>query len=83
MSRKAKMAVLLTVDSGIILLSNLVSYIFLNSMMPMSKRYMVYSLIIQWALYILFGFLLNVFSRITRYNSIDSIISIFLLLVLF
>lgn len=38
---------------------------------------MVYALVLQWTLYILFGFIFNVFNRINRYTSINSLISIF------
>lgn len=77
MSRKTKMAIILSIDSLIIVFSNLLSNIYLNSIMAVSRRYMVYALVLQWALYILFGFVFNVFNRINRYTSINSLISIF------
>ncbi|MBP2966973.1 hypothetical protein, partial [Acinetobacter baumannii] len=51
--------------------------IYLNSIMPVSRRYMVFALVVQWALYILFGYLFNVFNRINRYTGISSMIAIF------
>lgn len=77
MSRKTKMAIILAIDSVIIVFASLLSNIFLASIMPVSRRYMVYALVVQWALYILFGFLFNVFNRINRYTSINSLIAIF------
>lgn len=77
MSRRTKITIILSIDSLIIIFASLISNIYLNSMMPVSRRYMVLSLIIQWALYILFGYLFNVFNRINRYTGISSIISIF------
>lgn len=77
MSRKTKMAIILSIDSLIIVFSSLLSNIYLNSIMPVSRRYMVYALVLQWTLYILFGFIFNVFNRINRYTSINSLISIF------
>ena len=77
MSRKTKMAIILSIDSLIIVFASLLSNIYLNSIMPVSRRYMVYALVIQWTLYILFGFMFNVFNRINRYTSINSLISIF------
>ncbi|MDT2848682.1 nucleoside-diphosphate sugar epimerase/dehydratase [Vagococcus carniphilus] len=77
MSRKTKMAIILSIDSLIIVFASLLSNIYLNSIMPVSRRYMVYALVIQWTLYILFGFVFNVFNRINRYTSINSLISIF------
>ncbi|SLM85249.1 UDP-N-acetylglucosamine 4,6-dehydratase [Vagococcus fluvialis bH819] len=77
MGRKTKMAVILLVDLAIIVFANLVSNILLASMMTVSRRYMVFTLIAQGTLYILFGFLFGVFNRITRYTSINSLVSIF------
>lgn len=78
MSRRAKMAIIISVDSLIILLASLMSNIYLNSMMPVSRKYMVYALVIQWGLYILLGFVFNVFNRINRYTSLNSLIAIFI-----
>ena len=78
MSRRAKMAIVMSVDSLIIVFASLISNIYLNSMMPVSRRYMVYALILQWLLYILFGFIFNVFNRINRYTSLNSLIAIFI-----
>ncbi|MFW7372329.1 hypothetical protein [Vagococcus fluvialis] len=75
MSRRTKITIILSIDSLIIIFAGLISNIYLNSMMPVSRRYMVLSLIIQWTLYILFGYLFNVFNRINRYTGISSIIS--------
>lgn len=77
MSRRTKITLILSIDSLIIIFAGLISNIYLNSMMPVSRRYMVLSLIIQWTLYILFGYLFNVFNRINRYTGISSIIAIF------
>ncbi|MFW7433963.1 polysaccharide biosynthesis protein [Vagococcus carniphilus] len=77
MSRKTKMAIILSIDSLVIVFASLLSNIYLNSIMPVSRRYMVYALVLQWTLYILFGFIFNVFNRINRYTSINSLISIF------
>ncbi|MGX7066967.1 FlaA1/EpsC-like NDP-sugar epimerase [Vagococcus fluvialis] len=77
MSRRTKITIILSIDSLIIIFAGLISNIYLNSMMPVSRRYMVLSLIIQWTLYTLFGYLFNVFNRINRYTGISSIISIF------
>ncbi len=78
MNRRTKIGIILATDSLIIIFSNLISNIYLVSIMPVSRRYMVFALVVQWALYILFGFVLNVFNRINRYTSINSLISIFL-----
>lgn len=77
MSRKTKMAIILSVDSLIIVFSGLISNLYLASLMPVSRRYMVFALVVRWTLYILFGFLFNVFNRINRYTSLNSLISIF------
>ena len=77
MSRKAKVAIILLVDSLIIIFASLISNVYLGAMMSVSRRYMVFALVIQWALYILFGNLFNVFNRINRYTSISSLTAIF------
>lgn len=77
MSRRSKISVIVSIDSLIIIFAALISNIYLNSIMPVSRRYMVLSLVIQWTLYILFGYFLNVFNRINRYTNISSLIAIF------
>ncbi|MFZ6624606.1 hypothetical protein ACOXU5_02820 [Vagococcus fluvialis] len=47
MSRRTKITIILSIDSLIIIFAGLISNIYLNSMMPVSRRYMVLSLIIQ------------------------------------
>ncbi len=59
MNRKMKIAIILSIDTLIILFAGLISNIYLDSLMPVSRRYMVVALVIQWTLYILFGSMSN------------------------
>lgn len=76
MSRRMKVAIILAVDTGVIVLANLLSNFYLSSMLTTSRRLVVYAIILQWVLYVLFGMLFKVFSRITRYTSINAITAI-------
>ena len=44
MSRKAKVAIILLVDSLIIIFASLISNVYLGAMMSVSRRYMVFAL---------------------------------------
>ncbi|MGO3731994.1 MAG: polysaccharide biosynthesis protein [Vagococcus sp.] len=79
MNRKEKVLTLLIVDSGIILVSSLLTNIYLQSVTShVSNRYMLFATILQWGLYIVGGFAFNVFNRINRFTSINALVSIFL-----
>lgn len=76
MSRKVKIAMILVIDTGLIVVANLLSYFFMNSFSMTSSRTVVISCLSQIVLYLLFGSYFKVFNRITRYTSLNSVIAI-------
>lgn len=77
MSRRTKVLVLLLVDSLIILLANVFSYFFVLPYVEITYEFLIKAVTIQIVLYITFGFILKVFTRINRYTNISEMIAIF------
>lgn len=76
MSRKSKVVVLLLVDSLIILLANLLSYVFLSPYTNINAFFVVNATVLQIALYLFFGGTLKIFTRINRYTNINEMFDI-------
>lgn len=77
MGRRAKIAILMSVDSLIIVFSAILSYIFIESFATVSLRFVLYQVVVSWVAYVVLGSVLNVFNRINRYTGLNAIISIF------
>ncbi|MHC5229774.1 polysaccharide biosynthesis protein [Enterococcus sp. LJL99] len=77
MSRKTKVLVLLCLDSLVILIANLFSYIYMLPYVSMDKDFLLTAVSLQLIVYIVFGFIFKVFTRINRYTNLSEIIAIF------
>ncbi|MEI5993370.1 polysaccharide biosynthesis protein [Candidatus Enterococcus mansonii] len=77
MTRRTKVLVLLLVDSLIILLANIFSYFYLLPYVKITYSFLIKATIAQFCLYIVFGFILNVFTRINRYTNVSEMSAIF------
>lgn len=77
MTRRTKVLVLLLVDSLIILLANIFSYFYLISYVKITYAFLIKAFIVQLVLYITFGFILKVFTRINRYTNLSEMSAIF------
>lgn len=77
MSRRMKVITLLIVDTLSILIANGISYVYLVSLMPVSRRFVLISTLVQIAAYIIFGFSFKIFNRINRYTNLNELIAIF------
>lgn len=77
MTRRAKILVLLSVDSLIILVANLFSYIYMSPYVKVTAPFFVATLLIQLGLYIIWGFVLKVFTRINRFTNIKEMGAVF------
>lgn len=77
MSRRAKVLVLLLVDSLIIVLANIFSYFYLLPYVQITYTFLIKAIILQLGLYIFFGFAFRVFTRINRYTNISEMSAIF------
>lgn len=76
MNRKQKIMVLIGVDTLIIAFANIISYLYIHSFVPMSRRFVLYSFVIQFALYTIFALVLQVHKRINRYSGFNAILSL-------
>ena len=77
MTRRAKIFVLLLVDSLIILIANLFSYIYMFPYVKVTTTFFVAVFLIQLGLYIVWGFVLKVFTRINRFTNIKEMGAVF------
>lgn len=80
LSRKKKIIILVLVDSMLILLSNIAAYFFISPFVKLSPEFVRDSLIIFIGVYLCFGFLLKVFTRINRFTNLREMIAIFMAL---
>lgn len=78
LSRKKKIIILVLVDSMLILLSNIAAYFFISPFVKLSPEFVRDSLIIFIGVYLCFGFLLKVFTRINRFTNLREMIAIFM-----
>lgn len=72
-----KVITLLAVDTLAVIIANGISYLYLVSLMPISRRFVLMSTLIQIAAYIIFGFSFKIFNRINRYTNLNELIAIF------
>lgn len=77
MSRKTKVVVLLCLDSLVILIANLFSYMYMLPYVIINVEFLIKAIVIQLSAYIIFGFIFKVFTRINRYTNLSEIIAIF------
>lgn len=78
LTRKQKIIVLVAVDVLLITLACVVAYYFMRPYVVVTQNFVQFSTVLSIGLYILFGFVFNVFMRINRYTNLREIIAIFL-----
>ncbi len=77
MSRKVKMFILIGVDTSIIILTNILVNMYTNFVYDLNDPISPKVIGLQVALYLVFGTFFKVFNRLTRYTSINALVSIF------
>lgn len=77
MSRKIKMSILIGVDTGIIILTNVLVSFYTHYLYEINTPIPLKVIGLQIILYLIFGSFFKVFNRLTRYTSINAILSIF------
>ncbi len=82
MSRKVKIMIILAIDSVLITLANLFSYIYMKPFVAISTEVLVKALVIQLILYWILGRVFKVFTRINRYTSLKELVAIFFALLI-
>lgn len=80
LTRRKKMAILIIVDSLLLVIANIASYFFMNPFVSIPMHFMRLSVILSVVFYLIFGFVFRVFSRINRYTNLSEMIGIFLAL---
>ncbi|UUV99901.1 UDP-N-acetyl-alpha-D-glucosamine C6 dehydratase [Vagococcus luciliae] len=76
-SRKVKMSILIGVDASIIILANIIVSFYTNFLYQIDDPVPLRVIGLHLVLYLLFGSVFKVFNRLTRYTSINAILSIF------
>ncbi len=82
MSRKVKIMIILGIDSVLITLANLFSYIYMKPFVAITIEVLVKALVIQLVLYWILGRVFKVFTRINRYTSLKELVAIFFALLI-
>lgn len=76
MTRKHKIAILLTIDLLLILIASLFSYFFLDPHMHLNTSYVMIATILQIFYYFVIGLFFKLFTRINRYTDLKELIAI-------
>lgn len=72
------MGILILVDSCLIIFANCCAYFFMHPLVAISSQFFVTNTLVSLLLYILFGSMFKVFTRINRYTNVKEMIAIFL-----
>lgn len=78
LTRKRKIAILVLVDSLLILLANCGAYLFMHPLVLITKEFFLTNVIVSLFLYLFFASFFKVFTRINRYTNLKEMIAIFL-----
>ncbi|MEK0089846.1 nucleoside-diphosphate sugar epimerase/dehydratase [Tetragenococcus halophilus] len=78
LTRKRKIAILIVVDLTLITCATIAGYLFLNPFIPIPIPFISRLLISSMILYLFFGYVFRVFTRINRYTNLREIIAILL-----
>lgn len=78
LTRRRKIAILVVVDLFLMLLANLAGYVFLNPFIPIPNAFILRLIISSTLLYLIFGYVFRVFTRINRYTNLREIVAILL-----
>ena len=78
LTRKRKITILVVVDCLLITLANFLAYLFMKPFVPVTESFVVTSTGLSVGLYLIFGFVFRVFTRINRYTNLREMIAIFL-----
>lgn len=76
LTRRNKITILLVVDTLLIIFANILGYLFLSPFILIPHRFIYQLTISSIFIYIIFGFIFKVFTRINRYTNLYEIIAI-------
>lgn len=78
LTRKRKIIILVSLDILLIISACIVAYYFMRPYVAITQEFVQLSMILTIILYIVFGFIFKVFTRINRYTNLREMIAIFL-----
>lgn len=78
LTRKRKITILIVLDVVLIALACLSAYYFMRPYVVVTQSFVQITTVLSVVLYLLFGFVFNVFTRINRYTNLKEITAIFL-----
>lgn len=77
LTRRKKIGILVVLDSLLIAFSGLLSYLFMKPYVAVEASFAVQSIMVSITLYIIFGIIFKIFTRINRYTNLREIVAIF------
>ncbi|MDK4469196.1 polysaccharide biosynthesis protein [Enterococcus hirae] len=77
LTRKRKIQILVIVDSLLVAIANLATYYFMRPFLPVAETFVWSMTILSILLYLFYGFIFKVFTRINRYTNLREMIAIF------
>ncbi|MDV7749900.1 nucleoside-diphosphate sugar epimerase/dehydratase [Enterococcus faecium] len=78
LTRKRKIGILVVLDSLFVALACVISYFFMKPYVDVTTKFLMLSMILSIVLYLMFGTIFKVFTRINRYTNLREIMAIFL-----
>lgn len=77
LTRKRKILILVLVDSLLVAIANLATYYFMKPFLPVTPGFVFSTTVLSIVLYLFYGFIFHVFTRINRYTNLREMIAIF------
>ncbi|MBO6357941.1 polysaccharide biosynthesis protein [Enterococcus casseliflavus] len=77
LTRKKKIGILVVLDSLLVALACIISYFFMKPYVDVTTKFLMLSMILSIVLYLMFGTIFKVFTRINRYTNLREIMAIF------
>ena len=77
LTRERKIGILVVLDSLLVALACVISYFFMKPYVDVTTKFLMLSMILSIVLYLMFGTIFKVFTRINRYTNLREIMAIF------
>ncbi len=75
--RRAKVVILVLLDSFLIITANTVSFLFMAPFITIMHHYLLKNIFLSILLYLFYGWIFKVFTRINRYTNLNELLGIF------
>ncbi|MFZ2670533.1 MAG: polysaccharide biosynthesis protein, partial [Enterococcus aquimarinus] len=77
LTRKRKIVIIIVVDTFLIMLSHIIGYVFMEPFVTVTPLLTINVMILSVILYLIWGSVFKVFTRINRYTNLNEIFAIF------